>query len=387
MSWARRPVLYALTAAVLALTWQALTVRYTYRGNWTALFCTGALSNPPPAALVSEHIYRFPNSYGYDGQFYHYMAHDPLLRRGFQSSLDSPRFRYRRMLVPFSAWLLVAGQDRLVDVAYFAVVFFAVFLGTWWTARIAVDRGAHPAWSLGFLFLPAVTVSLDRMTVDVALATVTAGLVYFLRRQAWGAVFVLCAAAGLVRDSGVLLPAGIVAWLALRRELGRACAIACSLLPTGAWYLYINTRTSAATLDLLSPIPFLAFARRLVTPYPYAFGTVVNVTATILDYAALAGMLVAALYCAIHWRWLFGEPEGLMAFAFLALLATVASPSVWIEAYAFARGYSPLLLLVALDGFRTRSALAIVPVALIAPRIGMQIGPQIANVARGLLGV
>src|ERR1700735_587174 len=109
MSWARRPVLYALTAAVLALTWQALTVRYTYRGNGTALFCTGALSNPPPAALVSEHIYRFPNSYGYDGQFYHYMAHDPLLRRGFQSSLDSPRFRYRRMLVPFSAWLLGSG--------------------------------------------------------------------------------------------------------------------------------------------------------------------------------------------------------------------------------------------------------------------------------------
>src|SRR5438105_15265906 len=97
MIWFRcagRPVSYALLAALLAFCWQALTVHYNYGGNWTGLFCTGARFIAPPAALDSEHIYRFRNADGYDGQMYHYMAHDPFLTRGFQSAMDSPRVRY-----------------------------------------------------------------------------------------------------------------------------------------------------------------------------------------------------------------------------------------------------------------------------------------------------
>jgi len=48
-----------------------------YAGNWIALFGTGSAS-PPPRALAGEHIYVFPNNTGYDGQFYRYVAHDPL---------------------------------------------------------------------------------------------------------------------------------------------------------------------------------------------------------------------------------------------------------------------------------------------------------------------
>jgi len=48
-----------------------VTVHFSYGGNWTALYCTGALFKPPPDELRPEHIYIFANSNGYDGQVYH----------------------------------------------------------------------------------------------------------------------------------------------------------------------------------------------------------------------------------------------------------------------------------------------------------------------------
>jgi hypothetical protein len=381
-----RPIVFALAAAALALAWQALTVRYCYGGNWTGLFCVGALFKPPPAALAGENLYKFPNSYGYDGQLYHYMAHDPFLLRGFQSSLDSPRFRYRRMLMPAAAWLLAAGQDRFVDAAYVVVGLLAVFLGAWWVALLAREYGRNPAWGLAFLLLPAVTVSLDRMTVDGALAAVVAGVAYFLRRGRWGAVVLLCAAAGLVRESGCLLAAGIVVWLLSRREFRRAGLVACSLLPTAAWYLYISSRTVAEPVDLLSPIPFVGLVQRVLTPYTYTFTPAINAVATALDYVALAGVVAAIVYCVRNRGWLIGTAEGWMALAFVLLLAMVSTPQVWIDAYAFARGFSPLFLLVALDGLRTGSAWAVLPLAMIAPRIVLQLGPQAVHIVGGLAG-
>src|SRR5450631_297545 len=81
--WLRSPVTLAILAATVAFAWQALTVHYNYSGNWTALFGGGTLFAAPPDALNSEHIYRFPNSRGYDGQIYHIMAHDPFMVRAF----------------------------------------------------------------------------------------------------------------------------------------------------------------------------------------------------------------------------------------------------------------------------------------------------------------
>src|ERR1700722_15243048 len=63
----------ALLCALLGFTWQLLTVHFNYGGNFTALFCT-APSLPIPPQLAREHIYVFPGSGGYDGQYYHYVA-------------------------------------------------------------------------------------------------------------------------------------------------------------------------------------------------------------------------------------------------------------------------------------------------------------------------
>ena len=383
----RSPAAYAVLAVMLAGGWQALTVHYNYAGNWTGLFCAGSRFAAPPAALNYEHIYKFQNSFGYDGQMYHYMAHDPFLTRGFQSSIDAPRFRYRRILLPMAAWLFAGGQDRFVDAAYYSLVLLSVFLGTLWVGNAAVQYGVHPAWSLWFLTVPGVAVSLDRMTVDATLVALTAGLFYYCRRQHWGAVFLICALAGLVRESGLLLASGMAAWGLLDRRWATATAFGASALPAFAWYAYINTRTPVGPADLLSPVPFAGLLMRVAAPVDYSVGLALNAVATALDYAALAGIAVAVVYCARNFRRLLKEPDGLVAFAFVALVAFVSTPAAWTDAYAFARGYSPLILLVALDGFRADPISAAWPLALTAPRIGLQVGGQMLGIARGLAGL
>jgi hypothetical protein len=387
MPWTYRPVWFALVAVLAAAAWQALTVRYNYGGNWTALFCTGSQYAPPPAALASEHIYVFPNTLGYDGQSYHYIAHDPFFKRGFKRSLDDARYRYRRILVPLSAWLVAGGQDRFVDRAYVAVIWFWVFAGTLWTGLVARERGANSAWSLVFLVVPAVSVSLDRLTVDVALVALTAGVVYYADRRNWLAAGVLCALAGLTRESGLLIPAALAVWCAVDRRWLRAAGMAMSMAPALAWYRFVDLNTAPSEIkDLASVIPFAGILRRLGHPISYPFGFAVNALATVLDYAALAGILAAVVYCGVHWRRLLRQPDGAIAFAFVALVAVVSSPGVWEHTYGFARGYSPLVLVVGLDGFRSRSAVAGLPVAMTAPRIGLEMGPQLLRVVRGLLG-
>ncbi len=383
----RGNAVYAFIALALAFTWQALTVHYNYGGRWNALYCTGALFVPPPAALSSENIYRLPNVYGYDGQCYHYMAHDPFIRRGFWKSMDSARFRYRRILLPLLVWILAFGQDRYLDFVYYAAVLGCVFAGTWWCAAIARDRGGHPAWSLGFLFVPAVTISLDRLTVDCLLAAIVAGVLLFCGRGQWTRVILLSVAAGLTRESGLLLPAGLAGWaLIAERRVRRAIAFGLTTIPTFAWYAYVNAHTPTISSNFISPVPFAGLARRLVTPILGGRNAFISGLACALDYLALAAIIVAMAYCAVYARRLIHTPDGWIAAAFIALVAAVSTSAVWNDPYGYSRGYSPLLLIVGLDGFRSRSIWAGLPIALAAPRIGIQIGTQITRVLAGIFG-
>src|SRR5579863_2553356 len=104
----------AALVTLLAAGWLCLTVQRNYGGHWNALFMTGG-NFGAPAGVEFQDTYVFAGSYGYDGQFYRVIAHDPWLQRGFY--LDSPRLRYRRILVPALAYAFALGRGRLIDAA------------------------------------------------------------------------------------------------------------------------------------------------------------------------------------------------------------------------------------------------------------------------------
>jgi hypothetical protein len=378
-----RPLMAALCALALVIAWEFLVVHFQFGGNWTVLFCTGGNLKQPPA-LADENIYCFPNSYGYDGQFYHYVAHDPLFRHRLTRYIDAPRLRYRRILLPGLAYLLAAGQARAIDPALIAVNLLFLFAGVYWLCRYAVDRGHHVAWGLLFLAVPAVLVSLDRLTVDLALTALCVGFVLYLSEERSRELFWILVAAALARETGILLTAAYCVRLVFERRIPRAVLFAASATPALAWYAFVQGHTRAyGTADWFTPWPLQAAVARMIHSVNYPFVPAVKWSAVVLDECAVAGMLLAFL---LSFRWpRAGYPVPAMLAALLMTLTglNLGAP-FWADAFSFGRVFSPLLVLLALQTGSTRSWLPVLPVALIAPRIVLQLAYHLVKVAQAL---
>jgi len=398
-----RCLLPAVLAMALVWAWMALTVRYSYHGNWTGLFCSGDRL-PPTPALAHEHILLFPNSVGYDGQAYHYMAHDPFFQKGFAPFLDMPRVRYRRPLLSLLAWTASAGNDARIDASLIGVVIAFCGLGVYWLARVAVLFGFSNWIGLLFLLAPSVLVSIDRILTDGALAAFCVGFFLYWRERNYRALWWICLLAALTRETGAALAGAMALYFVFRafrtrasnadsdsrlprtRALGLALLFTLSLLPALGWDWYAASHTAPEHFDWLGPIPFAGFASRLVHPLRYALPPWIERTCIALDYAGLAGILIAL------WRVMqkvsasLADPPAFVLYLFALLTVFLWSPDAWAEVYAFGRTLAPLLIFVALDGFESPPLRAMTPGLLSVPRIGVQWGSQLLSVARGLTG-
>ena len=265
-----RAAILGIAAVVFLWTWQFLTVHYNYGGNWTALFRIRP-GMPVPDFLKSERLYTFPGTEGYDGQVYHLIAHDPWMRRGSGDAITDAPFRYQRILVPALAWMLALGQDRSIDRAYVAVVLGFAFLGVYWLAFIATRVGRSPTWGLAFAVAPATIVSIDRMTVDIALAALTVGFAYYAGRThfSWKILAILTCAV-LTRETALPIVAGYSLYLLTRRRFLEALGAAATVLPAAAWFLYLSRHgTPSPALSYVDWIPLAGLAERWLHPVTY----------------------------------------------------------------------------------------------------------------------
>jgi hypothetical protein len=362
--------------------WQFATVHFNYGGNWTALFSI-APDWPQPPFAASESLYRFPGSLGYDGQMYHLIAHDPWITRGAVAAMDDPALRYRRILVPALAWTLALGRDSAIHAAYFAVILGFAFLGVYWLARAMVIRGRHPAWGLMFMLMPAVLVSMDRMTVDIALAALTVGFVLFCDSR-WRVLPILACAA-LTRETGLLLTAGYGVFLLSRRRFADLAWAVASTVPAIFWYVYVSRHTGASATtpasDVASLIPLGGWIERVAHAAVYPLPRWQALVAVELDYVALAGvalMLGHAAWLAWSRRW---NARAAAIYVFAAAVVLIRSQSVWEDAFSYGRVVTPLMILLLMEDAR----LAFTPVVLVDARIGLNFLKQIVGVASHLL--
>ena len=385
----------ALVAAALAFSAQWALVRFAYAGNWTALFHSGERYGAP-ADLAHENIHLFAGSFGYDGQIYHAIAHDPLMTQGVSPTVDAPRLRYRRILVPLLAWALAGGQGERVDAAYRAVVLAFVFLGVFCCARLAEGRGLPPAWGALFLLLPATVVSLERMTVDVGLAALAAAWALAAQRQS-RLQWLPLALAPLVRETALLLVLAAVIVAFFHRRIAAAACAAATVLPALAWFAFVQVRTPPAEYPN-SFVPLSGIVRALVHPAPYAAGpgeavgmralwrAAAPAAMQVMEGLALLGIVLAFLLAAL---WLRREPRSPIAWAaalFALLGVFVQRPDNWAHVYDFGRVYTPLLMLLAFEqGLPRRQWAFAVPWILMLPRLLFQLtGPAMAMVRNAL---
>lgn len=364
---------------------QFLTVRYNYGGNWTGLFCISPLM-PVPEFLQSEHLYLFPDTRGYDGQIFHLIAHDPWMTRGSRGAILGAAFRYQRIFVPALAWMLALGRDEYIHAAYFAVILASAFAGVFWLARLAQLRGLHPAWGLAFLAVPATVTSLDRMTADITLAALIVAFALYVELESPWRVVLILACATLTRETAALIVVGYCLFLLTRRRFARSIAAACALLPAGAWLLYVtHGAANSEAIHYLDWIPFYGFVERILHPQVYPLAVWKNDAALLFDFIALAGValaLIAVARMALQRRW---NAEAAAVYVLTIALILLRRRDVWEDAYSFGRVLSPMLLLIFIQQFRTRTLLALAPMALIDLRISLNLAGELEGVVRGLL--
>src|SRR6185369_11408578 len=100
--------------------------------------------------------------------------------------------------------------------------------------------GRSALWGLAFVLLPAAFASFDRMTVDAALLAVVVALLWALetRRERW--VWAFLVLAPLVRETGVLVVAGVVLARSATEGWRRGARFLVVLLPWVAWAAFVH---------------------------------------------------------------------------------------------------------------------------------------------------
>jgi len=378
-----RAAMLALGGTLALFCWQFLTVHYNYGGNWTALFCISRRM-PVPDFLKSEQLYHFSHA-GYDGMVYHLIAHDPWMRKGSADVIASAPFRYQRILVPALAWLAAFGQDRWIHPAYFGVILGFAFLGAYWLSLFASNAGLAPAWGLAFLLTPATITSIDRMTVDIALAAVTAGFALYASESPDWRVLVLLACAALSRETGALLILGYAVYLFTRKNIRGGLLAIFTAVPAAAWFLFLSHGQKSTLPGYGGWVPMAGFIHRVTRPLRYHhFAAFERIAAHALDLVALAGVALALFYAArmlVRGTW---DGRAAVVYALALSVVFLRSGAVWFDAYAFGRVLTPFLLLIAMVSMGARPLAAFLPMLLVDARIGLNIVTQIAGVFRGL---
>ena len=345
---------WASAAVLLVLAWQALTVHASYGGNWTGLFCTGLRTRLPVSLEAVTRRHSSP--IGYDGQYYRLLAHDPFLQHGTAAFLDGPMVRSQRILVPLAAWLLAAGRPGLIDGAYVLVIAACIFGGVYWLGSILVRQGRHAAFGLLFLVVPATIVSIDRMTVDVAMGALTAALAYQLisGRDRAPALWLTLAAAGLVRETGLLLALACVLATAYRRDFRKALLWSSAAIPALCWFAYLQFHAlppSAAAAAPVVPawvVPSwqLGLFSRAMHPLQYPYTPTLLLLAHLFDWIALAATAAAAVLGLLRLRATqSGSLRNLLALSAVLVFA-LTDNYFWVTPFGYSRPLAPLFVLL-----------------------------------------
>lgn len=382
------PFLIGAVAVLAVAGWQSLTVYANYQSNWTALYRTGELTPMPPE--LARGTFRFSGEPGYDGQFYRLVAHDPWLVLGYAPYSDMAARRWRRILVPALAWTVAGGSRDRIDGAYILVVLFFIGLGAYALSRWLARTGRHPAGGLLFLLLPGTLTCIDRMTVDVALYCLLFLCLLWDEegRGLWlWSGLALCA---LARDLGFLVIAAFVLAELASSRFRRAAWLLTAVLPGAVWYGWV--RLALARLSVVEPeVPGWAFSEsgygillRLWAPPHYNLPWMKAALATVLDQAALLGMLAAVILVLAGFRWRTAGKLQWVGLLFAGLFFAASANEFWLDLFSWPRAFTPLLAALAFTQTGPAQRWISLPMAAVTLRVGLNFGPQVEGLLRAV---
>jgi hypothetical protein len=290
------PALVALTALLLYAAWVgwAHHIGHDWR-DWATVgeHFVGASETSPAIARDAE---RATSTFGYDGQFFLYIARDPA---GAVPYLDNPSYRYGRIVYPLAARGLALGRQDAIPLALIVLNLLAVAGGTWAVAAW-LRRERFPEWfALLYAAFPGVFFGVWRdLSEPLAYSLTAVALLVFdgerPRRIALSAV--LFAVAILTREGAAVFMLVWAAALAVQgRRLRAALFAVASLLPYLAYrFVFLNLWLGDAGLPAKlrpTPVPFGGIGHY----FPWGGVELQRVYAVLLPGAFCVALATAAL--------------------------------------------------------------------------------------------
>jgi hypothetical protein len=225
-------------------------------------------THPPKNAITG-------GKYGYDGQWYWVLAHDPLLlHKSTLAHLQFQRFRAQRIAYPAMSYVVAQVLSLPTATAMLLVNVGLVIGSTFAFSWYALRRGWSPLWGLAVGLLPGLLLpTLYDLTDPLATLALAGGLIGWSRGSRRWAPLALVVAV-LAREITVLVVIAIGiealfrAWTQ-RQEPGALGRIARDtwpgvVLPAAAflaWHFYIETVAVGHIGNAASTLPFDSFIR------------------------------------------------------------------------------------------------------------------------------
>ena len=201
------------------------------------------------------------------------------------------------------------GQSDFVDSAYFAVLLGFTALGVWWLSRYLARYNLPPRAGAAFLLVPAVLISLDRATVDVALAALCVGFALYAVAEPSPKIYAILALAPLARETGACLIASFVLCASRAAMVRRRPGLAGRAAVPG-WLLFLDAHTKADHTIFASLLPLKGLVVRTIHPIQYGITSAWLKKAAALDYLAVLGIWAALMASpTIGFRWMNWKPR------------------------------------------------------------------------------
>lgn len=222
------------------------------RAGWSPSVLVRMEHDEPMAALAREADpdFQFVEEAHYDGVYFYAVATDPFATGEAHELVDRAAYRYGHAGYGWLGWIASLGRTNAVPTALLMLGLVGLGVAAAAVSRLSVALGWTPWAGLAVAFNPGLTYSLTSLTSEtVAAGFVALTLLAWVRgRYVWGAA--AAAAACLVKEPYVLVPAGIALWECGRwlshRDLG-ATIRRIALLSIGpalfaCWYVYIRVQ-------------------------------------------------------------------------------------------------------------------------------------------------
>lgn len=288
-------------------------------------------------------LYIWPDSYGYDGQFFYQLALNPFNPQEVNAGLriDNAPYRHQRLFYPLTAWLLALGQRSLLPATMLLANYLALCAIAWLAARYAQQHQAHALWGSLFALYPGFIFSFMRDLSEIlAVLFLLAGFLAW--RQARSAIpaGVLLTLAVLTRETTLLAILALALAMLLKKETRRWLVVIIPLASYAAW--------QAALYARWGQLPILAGGQNLGLPLRGLLNLLQSLDPAshlhriwLLELLAVAIVTAAA---ALAWRSLHGAWPQKLAWLAYGLLALSLSHHVWIEDIGFMRAMSEYFL-------------------------------------------